>query len=55
MPGRAWLLVAMALAVGAMAAWIQPPQVQAAMAWQPELFAREPWRAICAALLHWSP
>ncbi|WP_343636723.1 rhomboid family intramembrane serine protease [Roseateles sp.] len=55
MPGRAWLLVAMALAVGAMAAWIQPPQVQAAMAWQPELFAREPWRAISAALLHWSP
>ncbi|WP_423595740.1 rhomboid family intramembrane serine protease [Roseateles sp. MS654] len=55
MPGRAWLLVAMALAIGAMVAWIQPANVQAAMAWQPELAAREPWRAISAAWLHWSP
>lgn len=55
MPGRAWLLVAMALAIGSMVAWIQPPQVQAAMAWRPELAATEPWRAVTAAWLHWSP
>ncbi|WP_431100499.1 rhombosortase [Roseateles noduli] len=55
MPGRAWLLVAMALAIGSMVAWIQPPQVQAAMAWRPELAATEPWRAVSAAWLHWSP
>lgn len=55
MPGRAWLLVAMALAVGSMVAWIQPPSVQAAMEWRPELAQREPWRAVTAAWLHWSP
>lgn len=55
MPGRAWLLVAMALAIGSMVAWIQPPQVQAAMAWRPELAATQPWRAVSAAWLHWSP
>lgn len=55
MPGRAWLLVAMALAIGSMVAWIQPPQVQAAMAWRPDLAATEPWRAVSAAWLHWSP
>lgn len=55
MPGRAWLLVAMALAIGSLVAWIQAPSVQAAMEWRPELAGPEPWRAISAAWLHWSP
>nr|WP_297523833.1 rhomboid family intramembrane serine protease [uncultured Roseateles sp.] len=55
MPGRTWLLVAMALAVGSLVAWIQAPQVQAAMAWRPGLAGHEPWRAVSAAWLHWSP
>lgn len=54
MPGRAWLLVAMALAVGSMVAWIQPASVQAALEWRPGLAGREPWRAVGAAWLHWS-
>jgi rhomboid family GlyGly-CTERM serine protease len=55
MPGRAWLLVAMALAIGSLVAWVQAPPVQTALEWRPELAAREPWRAISAAWLHWSP
>ncbi|WP_141100927.1 rhombosortase [Roseateles aquatilis] len=53
--GRAWMWVALVLAAGASLAWAQPPDVQAAMEWRPELAWREPWRAITAALLHWSP
>lgn len=55
MPGRAWMLVALLLAAGSLLTWIQPPAVQAAMEWQPGLAWREPWRALGAALLHWSP
>ncbi|RZI61168.1 MAG: rhombosortase [Rubrivivax sp.] len=55
MPGRAWLLVAMALAIGSLVAWVQAPPVQTALEWRPELAGREPWRAISAAWLHWSP
>ncbi|MDH0863606.1 rhombosortase [Mitsuaria sp. GD03876] len=54
MPGRAWLLVAMALAVGAMVVWIQPASVQAALEWRPDRALQEPWRAVSAAWLHWS-
>ncbi|UXH78003.1 rhombosortase [Roseateles amylovorans] len=55
MPGRAWVLMALLLAGGALLCWVQPPAVQAAMEWQPALAWREPWRAFSAALLHWSP
>jgi len=55
MPGRAWLLVAMALAIGSLVAWVQPAPVQAALEWRPGFVASEPWRAVSAAWLHWSP
>lgn len=55
MPGRAWLLVATALAIGSLVVEIQTLQARAEMAWLPELAAREPWRAITSAWLHLSP
>ncbi len=55
MPGRAWLLVATALAIGSLVAWVQPAPAQAALEWRPGLAASEPWRAFSAAWLHWSP
>ncbi|SEL78662.1 rhomboid family GlyGly-CTERM serine protease [Roseateles sp. YR242] len=55
MPGRAWLLLAVGLAAGALLTWVQPPAVQAALEWQPDRAWEQPWRAFTAALLHWSP
>ncbi|WP_084453264.1 rhombosortase [Roseateles chitosanitabidus] len=55
MRGRAWMLLALLLATGSLLVWVQPPAVQAALQWRPELAGREPWRAFTAALLHWSP
>lgn len=49
------MLVALLLATGSLLVWVQPPGVQAALQWRPELAWREPWRAFSAALLHLSP
>lgn len=48
----AWARFGVALAVAALLAWFAPRD---ALDWQPALFAREPWRALSAAFVHWSP
>ena len=50
-PGRAWLALALALALGTSLAAIAP---SAALDWQPSLAWREPWRAWTAAFVHYS-
>ena len=50
-PGRAWLVVALALALGTALATLAPV---AARDWQPTLAWREPWRAWTAAFVHYS-
>jgi rhomboid family GlyGly-CTERM serine protease len=47
----AWALLAALLAGMAGLAWFAPRE---ALDWQPELALREPWRAMTAALVHWS-
>jgi rhomboid family GlyGly-CTERM serine protease len=50
-PGRAWLLLAALQAALSVLAWWLPANT---IDWQPELAAREPWRAFTAAAVHWS-
>ena len=50
-PGVAWVALAALLAAGSLLALWLPA---AAIAWQPGLAAREPWRALSAAFVHWS-
>jgi rhomboid family GlyGly-CTERM serine protease len=50
--GRAWLAVAAAGLAGSLLAWWLPANL---LDWQPELAGREPWRAVTAAWVHWSP
>jgi rhomboid family GlyGly-CTERM serine protease len=50
-PGRAWAALAAVLVAGSVFSLWLPA---AALDWQPELAAREPWRAFSAAFVHWS-
>jgi rhomboid family GlyGly-CTERM serine protease len=50
-PGRAWLALVAALALGAVVAWLLPPP---AIDWQPARALREPWRWWSAAFVHYS-
>jgi rhomboid family GlyGly-CTERM serine protease len=47
----AWALLAALLAAMAGLAWFVPREL---LDWQPGLALREPWRALTAALVHWS-
>lgn len=49
--GQAWLALAALLGAGALAVWWLP---SAAIDWQPQRTATEPWRTWTAALVHWS-
>lgn len=53
-PDRAWLAVALLLAVGSALAYVAPQVSRAAIDWQPGLALAEPWRAISAAFVHYS-
>jgi rhomboid family GlyGly-CTERM serine protease len=48
---RAWVLFALALAAAALLPW---RAVEATVDWQPALAFSQPWRALSAALLHYS-
>lgn len=48
---RAWTALTALAAGGAVIAWWLPA---VALDWQPALAAREPWRAVTAAFVHWS-
>jgi rhomboid family GlyGly-CTERM serine protease len=48
----AWLGLAALLGAGALAGWGVPAPW---LDWQPERAASEPWRALTAAFVHWSP
>lgn len=50
-PGRAWLALALLLALGSALAHGRPA---AALDWQPALALAEPWRALSAAFVHYS-
>lgn len=50
-PGRAWVGVAVVLALGSALARGRSP---GAIEWQPVLWASEPWRAFSAAFVHYS-
>ena len=50
--GRAWCALAAVLALGAIVVFGAEPE---ALDWQPALATREPWRALSAALVHYSP
>jgi rhomboid family GlyGly-CTERM serine protease len=47
-----WPLVAAMLALLSLAAWLAP---RSALDWQPALAPTQPWRALSAAFVHWSP
>ena len=51
-PGAAWSLLGGVLMIGSVLVWWLPA---ALLDWQPALAATEPWRAISAAFVHWSP
>jgi rhomboid family GlyGly-CTERM serine protease len=51
-PGRLWLGLGGALALGSLLAWWLPALL---LDWQPRHAASQPWRAWTAALVHWSP
>ncbi len=63
-PGRAWLALALLLALGSAVALLvapgsavahgRPPATLAAIDWQPGLAWVEPWRAYSAAFVHYS-
>jgi len=47
-----WLTLCAALAVLCLLAWPFPRE---ALDWQPALIATQPWRAVTAAFVHWTP
>lgn len=47
-----WLILCTALAAGALLAWPLPRET---LDWQPTLFMAQPWRAVTAAFVHWTP
>jgi len=49
---RVWLTLCAALAALSLLAWPLPREV---LDWQPALAASQPWRAITAAFVHWTP
>ena len=51
-PRQAWVTLCALAAGGAVLAWWLPAN---SLDWQPQRFAAEPWRAISAAWVHWSP
>lgn len=51
-PRHPWLLLCTGLATTSLLAW---PAPHAALDWQPSLLATEPWRALTAAFVHWTP
>jgi rhomboid family GlyGly-CTERM serine protease len=52
MASRVWLTLCAALAALSLLAW---PLPRAALDWQPALAAAQPWRAVTAAFVHWTP
>lgn len=50
--GAAWPLLCAGLAATSGLAW---PAPRDALDWQPALLAPEPWRALTAAFVHWTP
>jgi rhomboid family GlyGly-CTERM serine protease len=50
--GRAWLGLAAAWGLASVLAWFAPATL---LDWQPALAASEPWRALTAIWVHWSP
>jgi rhomboid family GlyGly-CTERM serine protease len=48
---RSWVALAIVLCAGALAGWSVP---HASIDWQPALAAREPWRSVSAAFVHYS-
>ncbi|MCE4557428.1 rhombosortase [Roseateles cellulosilyticus] len=51
-PDRRWPALCAALALLCLLAWPAPRE---ALDWQPALAAHEPWRAVTAAFVHWTP
>lgn len=49
---RAWGALALLLALAALGGWWLPRET---LDWQPALAAREPWRALTAVAVHYSP
>jgi len=49
---RAWAVVALGLALGALLLWFAPRD---ALDWQAPLAPSQPWRLWSAAFVHWSP
>ncbi len=52
MAGRVWLILCAALAALSLLAGPLPRE---ALDWQPALAAAQPWRAVSAAFVHWTP
>ena len=52
MASRVWLTLCAALAVLSLLAWPLPRE---ALDWQPARIASQPWRAVTAAFVHWTP
>lgn len=53
-PGRAWLALAVLLAIGSALVHGRPSSTLASLDWQPRLALAEPWRAFSAAFVHYS-
>lgn len=51
-PRHPWLLLCAGLATTSLLAWPAPREI---LDWQPSLLATEPWRALTAAFVHWTP
>jgi rhomboid family GlyGly-CTERM serine protease len=49
---RIWLILCAALAALSLLAWPLPREM---LDWQPGLVAHQPWRALTAAFVHWTP
>jgi rhomboid family GlyGly-CTERM serine protease len=49
---RSWLPLCAALAALSLLAWPFPRET---LDWQPALIATQPWRAVTAAFVHWTP
>lgn len=52
MASRVWLILCAALAALSLLVWSLPRD---ALDWQPDLVAMQPWRAVSAAFVHWTP